>query len=121
MEFLRARPGLSSALAAAAVAAWTWLPSSQTTPAPIKAVGLQIDYEGYGDVRTPGNDSTWGQALTHRYVNGELRFLTIVHGARLHEFLVAGAKLGGVVTEASATWDLGPTDALNNFNGISFE
>lgn len=119
MTSLRSLSGAAAAAVAFGVLAWTPAPSAQTAPMQIGA--LEIGYEGYLEVRTNGNDSTWGQALTHRYVDGELRLLTIVLGGRLHEFRVAGAKPGSVVTEASATWDLGPTDALNNFNGIWFE
>jgi hypothetical protein len=80
-----------------------------------------ISYEGFRNVRTNGNNSTYGQALTHRYVNGELRFLTLALGGVLHEFRIAGVGLGGTVTQTTGQWDLNPTDGLNNFNGIWFE
>jgi hypothetical protein len=111
----RARWSLALLFGCAAVAGTT----AQQPAQPVRPE--QITFEGYFDVRTNGNDSTWGQALTHRYVNGELRFLTIVHGGQLHEFRTAGTRHGGTITETTGRWDLNPTDALNNFNGIWFE
>ncbi len=86
---------------------------------PLRSESFTLD--GYVDVRTNGNDSTWGQALTHRYVDGELRFLTIALRGQLHEFRIAGTAPGATVITPTARWNLGPTDALNNFNGIWFE
>jgi hypothetical protein len=80
-----------------------------------------VTYEGFRNVRTNGNNSTYGQALTHRYVNGELRFLTIAHPGILHEFSISTTAFGGTITQTTGTWDLGPTKSLNNFNGIWFE
>lgn len=89
-------------------------PAAQDLPA-------GLSYEGYRNVRTNGEDSTYGQGLTHRYVNGELRFLTIAYPGVLHEFRIADTGLGGTVTETTGRWNLAPTGALNNFNGIWFE
>lgn len=92
------------------------------TPSTAQVVqGSNFNYEGYRDVRTNGNDSTFGHGLTHRYVDGELRFLTIAHPQRLHEFRIAGTPLGGSVTQTTATWDLSGTGAMSVFNGIWFE
>jgi hypothetical protein len=90
--------------------------SAQSTLVP-----SDVSYRGFIDVRTNGNDSTYGQALTHRYVNGELRFLTLTLAGVLHEFSITGKGYGSTVDTTTATWDLGPTKALNNFNGIWYE
>lgn len=78
-------------------------------------------YEGFRTVNTNGQDSSYGQGLTHRYVNGELRFLTLALRGVLHEFRIADKPLGGTVNTTTATWDLNATGALNNFSGIWFE
>jgi hypothetical protein len=91
------------------------LTSLQDTPT------LALTPEGFRNVRTNGNDSTYGQALTHRYVDGELRFLTLALGGVLHEFRIADTALGGTVTRTTNTWNLNSTGALNDFNGIWFE
>lgn len=87
----------------------------------LQAQVANVAYEGFYNIRTNGNDTTYGQALTHRYVNGELRFLTIAHPGVLHEFRIAGTALGGTVTQTTGTWNLTPTGGLNDFNGIWYE
>jgi hypothetical protein len=77
-------------------------------------------YQGAYDVQTNGDDSTYMQGFTHRYVGGELRFLTLTHTGWLHEFrkpAAFGAKADTIVQD----WNLSPTGALNNFSGIWFE
>lgn len=64
-------------------------------------------YLGYFDLEL-GGEFTLGSGLTHRYVNGELRFLALSHATsppvyRLREF-IAPAGLGGRVTATSAGW-----------------
>lgn len=77
-----------------------------------------IVYEGYRNIRTNGEASTYGKALTHRYVNGELRFLTLSHDGKLMEF--APGALGGTVTATTATWQL-PGGMVDDFTGIWWE
>lgn len=77
-----------------------------------------IVYEGYRNVRVNGEASTYGKALTHRYVNGELRFLTLSHDGKLMEF--APGALGGTVTATTATWQL-PSGMVDDFTGIWWE
>jgi hypothetical protein len=76
-----------------------------------------IVYEGFRNVRTNGEASTYGKALTHRYVNGELRFLTVSHDGLLMEFKVAGTALGGTITATTATWQL-PSGMVDEYTGI---
>jgi glucose/arabinose dehydrogenase len=85
------------------------------------AQSSQMTFEGFRNVRTNGDDSTYGQGLTHRYVDGDLRFLTIAHPGTLHEFRVSDTALGGTITQTTNRWNLAPTRALNNFNAIWFE
>lgn len=80
-----------------------------------------VVYEHFRDVRTNGNDTTYGQGLTHRYVDGELRFLIVAHPAKLHEFRIANTAPGDTVVDTTATWDLSAAGALNDHNGIWFE
>src|SRR5262249_44334825 len=54
-------------------------------------------YIGYYDVQTNGTSSNTAQGLTHRYVNGDLRFLTILGGGRLDEFSLAGRSFGQLI------------------------
>jgi hypothetical protein len=77
-----------------------------------------VVYEGYRSVRTNGEASTYGKALTHRYVNGELRFLILSHDGKLMEF--APGALGGTVTATTATWQL-PSGMVDDFTGIWWE
>lgn len=77
-----------------------------------------VSYEGYRNVRINGDASTYGKALTHRYVNGELRFLTLSHDGTLFEF--APGALSGTVTSATATWQL-PSGMVDDFTGIWWE
>jgi hypothetical protein len=75
---------------------------------------------GFYDVNIDGNNTTYMQGATHRYVNGELRFLSLALAGRLLEFRTPSAY-GQRATQVTASWDLGPTKALNNFNGIWWE
>lgn len=76
--------------------------------------------EGWYGVRTNGNDSTYSQGLSHRYVDGELRFLTLTLQRHLHEFTLPDP--GGVRQSTTATWDLSGTGAFRaGFHGIWFE
>lgn len=98
-------------------------------PAPMQTGNLLFEYGGYVDVSTNGQDSTYGQGLTHRYVDGEVRLLTLAfqvepngtrRASRLHEFPVPAP--GTVQTSTTAEWDLSGTDAfLGSFHGIWFE
>jgi glucose/arabinose dehydrogenase len=76
-----------------------------------------VVYEGFRNVLTNGNASTYGKALTHRYVDGELRFLTVAHLGQLHEFRIADTPLGGTVAQPTATWTL-PAGMYDDFTGI---
>lgn len=75
-------------------------------------------YESYFGVRTNGNDSTYSQGLTHRYVNGELRFLLLTLQGQIQEFRPAAP--GQIQTSAVRAWQI-PSGSGNNFNGIWFE
>ncbi|MCC7043871.1 MAG: hypothetical protein IT183_08410 [Acidobacteria bacterium] len=71
-------------------------------------------------MRTNGNDSTYNQGLTHRYVGGELRFLTLTLQRRVQEFRLPSP--GQMQTSTTGQWDLSGTGAfLNGFHGIWFE
>jgi hypothetical protein len=79
-----------------------------------------VIYEGFRNVRTNGDASTYGKALTHRYVGGELRFLTLSHDGKLMEFRVSDTAFGGTVTSTTATWQL-PSGLTDDFTGIWYE
>ncbi len=71
-------------------------------------------YLGYYEVDLEGQNTVWTQTFTHRYVGGELRFLTLNLKRELVEF-AAPAGLGGNVTVTNrwrspfegATWVIG--------------
>jgi hypothetical protein len=79
-----------------------------------------ITLKGFYDVRLNGENSTHGQGLTHRHVDGQLRLLTLALGGRLDEFAVPAA-FGETVTVPLRSWNLGPARVLNDMNGIWFE
>lgn len=109
-------------VALAVIMACSLFPTGARQAIPAMTFGtIQIEYEGFFGVRTNGNDSTYGQGLTHRYVDGELRFLTLTLGGRLHEFRVSGMASSATVTETTGVWDIGDAGALNSFNGVWFE
>lgn len=77
--------------------------------------------EDWYGVRTNKQDSTYSQGLTHRYVDGELRFLTVTLQHTLQEFRLPAP--GQVQTSTTATWDLSGIDGafLAGFHGIWYE
>jgi hypothetical protein len=71
-------------------------------------------YLGYYEVDFNGLDTVWGKAFSHRYVGGQLRFLTMDLRSQLYE-IAPPAAFGGRVTVTNqwpniftgATWTLG--------------
>jgi hypothetical protein len=72
-------------------------------------------YLGYIDIQTHGGESGYGQGLTHRYVDGQLRFLTLDWNrypgpegdtgyVLLNEFSIEGVPLGGFVDRPLRAW-----------------
>jgi hypothetical protein len=104
-------------IAAVLVLSLSLMASGQDMPV-MRAGSLQITYEGFFGVRTNGNNSTYGQGLTHRYVDGELRFLTLAFGNGIHEFRLP--EPGTTQTTITARFDM-PDGVRNDFNGIWFE
>lgn len=76
-------------------------------------------YEAFYELQTNGANSSYMQALTHRYVGSELRFLYLTHQGVLQEFRLPG--IGQKQTATTATWNLAGTGALNSHNGIWYE
>jgi hypothetical protein len=82
-------------------------------------------YLGHYDVQTNGQNSPYGQCLTHRYVGGELRFLVLDHsssGMWLTEFPLRSG-MGSLLTEWTNYWPLfGPGDNHGaSFFGLWFD
>ena len=77
-------------------------------------------YQGAYMVALNGDNSTYGQGLASRHVNGELRFLHLALNGRLDEFRLPAA-LGGKVSTPIRSWDLRHTGALDDLDGIWFE
>ncbi len=102
---------------AAGLLAWPVLAWGQSAP----VTAADVRYESFVNVNTNGNDTTYGQGLTHRYVAGELRFLTLANTGILHEFTTTGKAPGSMVNTTTASWDLGGLGILNNFNSINWE
>lgn len=78
-----------------------------------------LSYLGYYDVQLNGSNSTYGFALTHRMVNGDLRFLTLEIDGRLYEFSLAGKSFGGLINTPTRTW--GNIGGINNHIGLWWE
>jgi hypothetical protein len=87
---------------------------------PAAAQVVTPTYLGHYTVNIDGNNTTYIQGGTHRYVNGELRFLVLGLAGRLLEFRPPSA-FGLRTTSVTGTWDLGPTKSLNNFSGLWWE
>ncbi len=79
-----------------------------------------VVYEGFRNVQPNGPSSTYGKALTHRYVNGDLRFLTLSHDGTLMEFSIGSTGIGGTIGSTTATWQL-PDGMVDDFTGIWWE
>ena len=75
-----------------------------------------VVYEGFRNVQPNGPSSTYGKALTHRYVNGDLRFLTLSHDGTLMEFSIGSTGIGGTIGSTTATWQL-PDGMVDDFTG----
>ncbi|MEZ5320114.1 MAG: hypothetical protein R2752_22120 [Vicinamibacterales bacterium] len=75
-------------------------------------------YQGYYDVQTSGNDTTYAQGLTHRYVNGEVRLLMAQLHGRLHEFSLGGQSFGSTIRTVTNDW---PLTGATNFIGLWFD
>lgn len=76
-----------------------------------------IRYLGSYDLTAFPNTS---QGLTHRYVNGDLRFLT--GGNVLREFSLAGKSFGQTVSTLTRTWQgIGGFDQGGDYRGLWWE
>src|SRR5690606_33203735 len=88
---------------------------------------ITLTLESFSDVSTNEAASTYSQGLTHRYVDGELRFLTLVFrqqplwtASTLHEFRLPPS--GETQRAITGEWDLSGIDALlGSYHGIWFE
>jgi hypothetical protein len=78
--------------------------SSLPPPAANVLTGADFQYLGYYDIQTNGGNTGYAQGLTHRYVNGELRFLSWQLGDRLDEISITNRAYGTVITEPSRSW-----------------
>jgi hypothetical protein len=79
-----------------------------------------VTFEGFRNIRTNPGASTWGKALSHRYVNGDLRFLTVAHPNMIHEYSIRDVGLGATVTTPTAVWNL-PEGMVSDHTGIWYE
>jgi hypothetical protein len=114
-EFVRVGGQTLGALSAAgAVGAYAAESQAPAVPANLRVRGKQVlgkadfRYLGFYDIDL-GGEFSYGQGLTHRYVNGQLRFLALTHGPsgmkyRLREFTPPSA-FGGRVSGTSITGD----------------
>lgn len=76
-----------------------------------------VAYQGYYDIQTFGNNTSFMRDLTVRYVNGQQRFLTLTHTGVLQEFVLPGS-FGQKITAVMRSWSL---PDLKAHNGIWFE
>jgi hypothetical protein len=87
------------------------VPTPAPTPGPMVngrslVQATDFTYVGYYDDTHNGGDTGWGRTFTHRYVNGQLRFLTMDIDGSLVE-LAPPASLGGSVTKTNR-WSIFP-------------
>lgn len=76
-------------------------------------------YQGFYDVTVMPNTS---YGFTHRYVGGEIRFLTTANAGKLVEFSVAGKSFGQTVSTATNTWnDIGGFDIGYDYRGLFWD
>lgn len=75
-------------------------------------------YQGYYDVLTNGNDTSYSRSLTYRYVNGQLRFLTLTLRNQLQEFAMP-SSYSQTVTQVTNTWDI--SSIASDFTGIWYD
>jgi hypothetical protein len=80
-----------------------------------------LTFLGYYDIQTNSENTTYSQGLTHRYVNGDLRFLNLQLGGVLHEVSLAGRNYGDIITTTTNRWDLSSYAILRDFNGFWWE
>ncbi len=73
---------------------------------------------GYYDIQTFGDNTSYMRGLSHRYVNGQLRLLTLTHTGQLHEVAVPSA-FGTRISSPTATWDISAVSG--DFTGIWWE
>jgi hypothetical protein len=92
-------------------------PSGPSSQRPV-LTGADFTYIGHYDVRLNGGNTTYGQCLAHRYVNGDLRLLTLEWQGKLTEFSLAGRSLGSLITTRTNQWDLMPSGAIRDRNGL---
>jgi hypothetical protein len=81
-------------------------------------------YLGYYDVAIAGGDNVYGQGLTHRYVDGDLRFLTLEYPGVLKEWSIAGLQFGDAVSMPTNRWPEiwnGPMGMSGHFFGLWWE
>jgi hypothetical protein len=75
-------------------------------------------YLGHYDVTTLPNVA---QGLTHRYVNGDLRFLSY-GGGGLKEFSLAGKSFGATISNSSRIWqNIGGFSVAGDYKGLWWE
>lgn len=100
------------ALALLAVAPGTTTAQDVLQPADFKLTGWR-------DVHVIGDDTTYMRALTHRYVDGELRFLSLTHRGELIEFRAVVGH--GETIEAGAVTGRWSVPGTSDHAGIWFE
>ncbi|MEO8484525.1 MAG: Ig-like domain-containing protein [Acidobacteriota bacterium] len=73
---------------------------------------------GSYEIQTFGTNTSYMRGLTHRYVNGQLRFLSLTHTGILQEFAPPSAY-GQRVSTTTATWNI--SSVTGDFTGIWWE
>jgi hypothetical protein len=61
-------------------------------------------YLGYYDIQTNGANSPYAQGLTHRYVDGDLRLLSLQNNGQLDEISLAGRVFGELIATPIRSW-----------------
>ncbi|MEO8481107.1 MAG: hypothetical protein ABI634_02785 [Acidobacteriota bacterium] len=79
--------------------------STLSAQAPAVLAPADFTYQGFREVRFDSLTS-YMRGLSHRMINGDLRFLSLTHTGVLREFSIAGVPLGGLVSTVTASWKI---------------
>jgi hypothetical protein len=77
--------------------------SSGTGPKPL-LTPADFTFLGYYDIQTNGATTASAQGLTHRYVDDDLRFLSLQTGGQLEEISLAGLRYSDLITTPTRRW-----------------
>lgn len=92
-----------------------------STTGPALLQPSDFTYLGYYDLQTAATDGTpYMQGLSHRYVNGDLRLLSLIYGV-LHETSIGSKPFGAQITSKTRAWGSVGGTTNGGFNAVWWE